>query len=183
MKSYDITPLDRFSSVGHCIYFWGQLFPADYFSVTILQPGNAIWRHRSDTWTMFTYNQWAWGHLAFAWHPKVIWQEILRTFFLIWVWKFWHAFLKIRSTPSRGLCVKRKGMVNGWLYRKYKPQWNRHHYSDVIMTTVESQITSLTFVYSTVCSDGDQRKHQSSASLAFVWGIHRDRWIPRAKGQ
>ena len=28
-----------------------------------------------------------------------------------------------------------------------------------------------------------QRKHQSSASLAFVRGIHRDRWIPRTKGQ
>ena len=27
------------------------------------------------------------------------------------------------------------------------------------------------------------KKHQSSASLAFVWGIHRDRWIPRTKGQ
>ena len=30
-----------------------------------------------------------------------------------------------------------------------------------------------TIVYSTVYSDADQRKHQSSASLAFVWGIHR----------
>ena len=40
-----------------------------------------------------------------------------------------------------------------------------------------------TVVYSTVYSDADQRKHQSSASLAFVWGIHRDRWIPRTKGQ
>ena len=28
-------------------------------------------------------------------------------------------------------------------------------------------------VYSTVYSDADQRKHQSSALLAFVWGIHR----------
>ena len=27
--------------------------------------------------------------------------------------------------------------------------------------------------YATVYSDADQRKHQSSASLAFVWGIHR----------
>ena len=27
------------------------------------------------------------------------------------------------------------------------------------------------------------KNHQSSASLAFVWGIHRDRWIPRTKGQ
>ena len=51
------------------------------------------------------------------------------------------------------------------------------------MTTMASQITSLTIVYSTVYSDADQRKHQSSASLAFVWGIHRDRWIPRTKGQ
>ena len=46
------------------------------------------------------------------------------------------------------------------------------HYSDVIMSTVASQITSLTIVCSTV-SGADQRKHQSSASLAFVWGIHR----------
>ena len=57
------------------------------------------------------------------------------------------------------------------------------HYADVIMTTIASQITSLTVVYSTVYSDADQRKHQSSASLAFVWGFHRDRWIPRTKGQ
>ena len=34
-------------------------------------------------------------------------------------------------------------------------------------------ITSLTIVYSTVYSGADQRKHQSSASLAFVWGIHQ----------
>ena len=27
------------------------------------------------------------------------------------------------------------------------------------------------------------KKHQSSASLALVWGIHRDRWIPRTNGQ
>ena len=51
------------------------------------------------------------------------------------------------------------------------------------MTTMASQITILTVVYSTVYSDVDKKKHQSSASLAFVWGIHRDRWIPRTKGQ
>ena len=45
------------------------------------------------------------------------------------------------------------------------------------MTTVASQITSLTSVYSIVYSDADDRKHQSSASLAFVWGI------PRTNGQ
>ena len=40
------------------------------------------------------------------------------------------------------------------------------------MGTIPSQITSLTIVYSTVYSDADQRKYQSSASLAFVRGIH-----------
>ena len=47
------------------------------------------------------------------------------------------------------------------------------HYSDVIMSAVDSPITSLTIVYSIVNSGQDQRKSQSSASLAFVRGIHR----------
>ena len=47
------------------------------------------------------------------------------------------------------------------------------HYGDVIMGTVASQITSLTFVYSAVYSGADLRKHQSSASLVFLRGIHR----------
>ena len=47
------------------------------------------------------------------------------------------------------------------------------HNNDVIMSTMASQITSLTIVYSTVYSGADQRKHQNSASLAFVRGIHR----------
>ena len=47
------------------------------------------------------------------------------------------------------------------------------HYGDVIMGAITSKITSFTIVYSSVYSDADQRKHQSSASLAFVWGIHR----------
>ena len=47
------------------------------------------------------------------------------------------------------------------------------HYNDDIMSSMASQIASLTVVYSTVYSDADQRTHQSSASLAFVRGIHR----------
>ena len=42
-----------------------------------------------------------------------------------------------------------------------------------IMSAMESQITSLMIVYSTIYSGADQRKHQSSISLAFVQGIHR----------
>ena len=48
-----------------------------------------------------------------------------------------------------------------------------NHYGDVIMGAIASQIASLTIVDSTVYLDADQRKHQSSVSLAFVRGIHR----------
>ena len=48
-----------------------------------------------------------------------------------------------------------------------------NHYNDVKMGTIASQMTSLTIVYSAIYSDADQRKHQSSASLAFLRGIHR----------
>ena len=47
------------------------------------------------------------------------------------------------------------------------------HYCNVIMGAIASLITSITSVYSTIHSGADQRKHQSSASLAFVREIHR----------
>ena len=47
------------------------------------------------------------------------------------------------------------------------------HYSDIIMSAMVPQFTSLTIVYSSVYSGADQRKYQSSASLAFMRGIHR----------
>ena len=53
--------------------------------------------------------------------------------------------------------------------------WCHRHYSNVIMGAMASQITSFTIVYSIVYPGADQRKHQSSASLAFERGIH---WWP-----
>ena len=41
------------------------------------------------------------------------------------------------------------------------------------MGAMASQITSLAIVYSSVSSGAVTKKNQSSASLAFVWGIHR----------
>ena len=60
-----------------------------------------------------------------------------------------------------------------WVCVSFINSFFAFHYNDVIMGTIASQVTSLTIVYSTVYSDADQRKHQSSASLAFVQGIHR----------
>ena len=51
------------------------------------------------------------------------------------------------------------------------------NYSDVIINAMASQITGVSIAFSTICSAIDQRKHQSSASLAFV------REIPPTKGQ
>ena len=47
------------------------------------------------------------------------------------------------------------------------------HYNDVMMRVMASQITSLMIVYSNVYSGAVQRKHQSTMSLAFIWGIHQ----------
>ena len=47
------------------------------------------------------------------------------------------------------------------------------NYRDVIMSAMASQISSISIVWSTVCSGADQIKHQSSASLAFARGIHQ----------
>ena len=65
-----------------------------------------------------------------------------------------------------------KGIATFRLWRKFHfPYMSlEYHYTDVIMTTMASQITSLTIVYSTVYSVADQRKHQSSASLALCVG-------------
>ena len=49
-----------------------------------------------------------------------------------------------------------------------------NHYNDVIMGAIASKITSFMIVYSIVNSDADQRKYQSSVSLNFVWGVHRE---------
>ena len=54
----------------------------------------------------------------------------------------------------------------------YSQLGDNSHYNEAIMSTMASQITNLAIVYSTIYSGTDERKHQSSASLAFV------RWIP-----
>ena len=58
---------------------------------------------------------------------------------------------------------------------------NLNHYNDVIMSVMASQIAGVSIVYSTVCSDADQRKNPRHWPL---WGeITGHRWFPRTKGQ
>ena len=49
-------------------------------------------------------------------------------------------------------------------------QWASFHNSDITMNAMASQITGISIVCSTACSGAHQRKHHSSASLAFERG-------------
>ena len=62
-----------------------------------------------------------------------------------------------------------------WHLSHNRNEKHKSHYNDAIRSAMASQITSLAIIYSTVCSAVYQRKHQRSASLAFVRGIH---WWP-----
>ena len=76
----------------------------------------------------------------------------------------WHLY--IESDPRVWTYI----FLSWWCHDKEILQ-----YSDVIMGVMASQITSLTIVYWTVYSGAEQRKHQGSASLAFMRGIQR--WL------
>ena len=68
-------------------------------------------------------------------------------------WKYSNTVITCRSHIFKHIC------------------WIHAHYGDVIMSAMESQITSVSMVSSTVCSNADQRKRQSSASLGLVGGF------------
>ena len=81
---------------------------------------------------------------------------------LDWKWSSWIVTL-LENTHDYTMSWRDPACLTWWC----------HHYNDVIMGAIASQSTSPTIVYSIVYSDADQRKHQSSASVAFVRGIHR----------
>ena len=95
--------------------------------------------------------------LLFHWHPMPVKQ----------LWKIW---VKCSHEPNKRLICndnKTKHIVT-FTYLMY-------HYSDVMMSEMAPQITAIWIVCLTVCSGADHRKCQSTASLAFVGGIH---WWP-----
>ena len=94
---------------------------------------------------------------------------------IYWIFVVYHAVLETRKPAMKwlfNLSIKDRDLII--LYSQYHCcLWT--HYSDDTMSAITSQNTCLIIVYSTVYSAADQRKHQSSASLAFVKGIH---WSP-----
>ena len=88
------------------------------------------------------------------------------------------SFIHMKASRITIYSTKKRMLVIQYLYVPFQ----KTHQSDVIMTTMASQITSLTVIYSIDYSDADQRKHQSSALLTFVRGIHRWPVNPPHKG-
>ena len=123
----------------------------------------------SEEFQKFSFQKMHYKMLSAKWRPLCFRFNVLTYISMSNIRWFKSLFLKVVISSS----VKLKS--NNWK--------KTSHYDDVIMTTMASLITSLAVVYSIVYSRADQRKHQSSASLAFVRGIHREWWIPRTKGQ
>ena len=106
-------------------------------------------------------------HKAYIWLFDAVWYT---NKFLEIIHKL-ISFDKCCTFPVLGRCSNDMSSIE----ISYLVHYYSVHYDGVIMSTIASQITSLTIVYSTIYSGADQSKHQSSASLAFVWGIHRGR--------
>ena len=110
-----------------------------------------IWRERPIIqWSSLLYSQYEWGRQSANMYSDMI----------------NHAYISLSIMAVflyKNIIKHRVHTIVPWY----------NDYNDVIMGAIASQITSLPVVYSIVYSDADQRKHQSSASLVFVRGIHR----------
>ena len=87
---------------------------------------------------------------------------------------FLHVILDVCSEYTNVICQCILSLLgNGFSWSHCPTSDLMQFISDVIMNEMASQIIGLSIVFSTCCTGTDQRKHQSSASLAFVRGIYR----------
>ena len=83
------------------------------------------------------------------------------------IWPITHETYAVKA------CTKFVLMTRTWNTTKLNFHHTGNvHYSDVIMSVMAFQITCVSTVCLTFCSGADQRKQQSSMSLASVGGIH-----------
>ena len=106
-------------------------------------------------WTLFLG-----GNLDFPWYQNVITDNSFYWFLLLSLTLFTDGIYRQNGNKGADMLLM-FGADDG------------DHYNDVIMSAMASQIIGICMVCSNFNSDADQRKHRSSASLAFVRGIHR----------
>ena len=88
----------------------------------------------------------------------------------LWKLSLWQFSKSLVTIP---VDIRRNNNIGTCIMPQPRHRFDPSHYSDVTISARASQITSLTIVYSTIYSGAYQRKHHSSASLAFFRGIHR----------
>ena len=136
-------------------------------------------------WEFMT--QWPIGARILLWYEKLILNSNLvrpwYPFRLSICWKF----CRVHSSDTAVLCAKfRNDWATGIIsYRQtiFLDIWVQIEYSDVIISTMASQITGVSVVFSTFYSGAHQRKLQSSSSLDLLGESTGHRWIPLTKGQ
>ena len=106
---------------------------------------------------------------AFFWHTSP--QSSMRCALWFVIHFYFDIYLKAERRSNRNVIIAAD--YGSYWTGTHSVESLPPHCSDVIMTTTECQITSVPIVCSTLCAGADHRKHQSSASLAFVRGIHR----------
>ena len=118
---------------------------------------------------------WNWNvkNIILFWHvsdrimlPNSPWDEIAELYSRSIMWKYFNLSFHMIWSYLDLVRPIYACILENWVFIVL------NNYDDVTMSLMASQITSLTIVYPTVYSGADQREHQSSASLAFVWGIH-----------
>ena len=135
---------------------------------------------KSGCWTPETVMETNVGHHVTNWPTSA--ENISNAFSRMKMVYLYNSFIEIHSQRacicSNDVLAPNKRQASMWINDGLVsgPGLNDlwpYHYCDVIMSQTASQITSLTIVCLIVYSGTDQRKHQSSASLAFVRRIHR----------
>ena len=114
-----------------------------------------------------------------TWIIGLLWGHPLQmtSYAWLWWWLCWYSVNEFHAHQKETKCVTRwpkpRAGLAGFIWQDWGKECGQYHYNDVMMGSMASQITSLTIVYSVAYSGADQRKHQSSVSVAFVRGLLR----------
>ena len=119
---------------------------------------------------------WAYAKKYLVFHKSM---HRMRKFFYYILWL--NVLNSKRSIMLNAIAIKMENNTCPFRHTSENFQLLRNLLQDYMIITLQwrhngamaSQITRSSIVCTTVCSDTDQRKHQSSASLAFVRGIRR----------
>ena len=103
------------------------------------------------------------------------WQSMYCTLLSKWKMLVYNVVTKYISFAEKRIshdCEEDRKQMSQLQCIGQKANFTIAYYSSIMISTVASQMTGVSSLCSIVCSGADQRKHRSSAALAFVRGIH-----------